>query len=206
MKNLKNRLALTAAAIVIGAPAMAGEKPSPSSAVDTFVKLITAAVRLPPNQRLPGNGQTQGFCEIVTTSAALTEMSKAVLPEGEWDKAGPEQRARFLKEAKSYLAIFSANQLESLTSDLEKVSLGDPTEKNGVTGVPVKMVGQEDAVVFVIPYSDGNYRVFDMIVGKVSLMGNTRAQFKQVVKKSGLDGLLKALEENSKKSKLGDCQ
>jgi len=137
--------------------------------------------------------------EFVTPHVDLQGFSKLVLGKY-WRRATPEQQKRFLAQFHALVLRTYATALTSYTDiAIEYLPMREEPRENFAT------------VRTVIPRTDGdgvkvNYRLhcrnnlwklFDVSIAGVSMVTTFRSAFSAEVRKSGLDGLIKILEQKN---------
>ena len=116
----------------------------------------------------------------------------------EWRNANPEQQKALTSEFHTLLVRTYANALtayKSQTIDFKpfKAAAGDTdvvvrteVRQPGAKSIPIDYSLQKDG--------SGKWKVYDVIVGGVSLVTSYRDQFRQQVAAGGIDGLIKSLQ------------
>lgn len=137
--------------------------------------------------------------EFITPHVDLQGFSKLVLGK-HWKRANPEQREQFLVEFHTLVLRTYATAVTSYTGiQIEYLPMREEKRENFAT------------VRTLIPRTDGeavkvNYRLhcrndiwklFDVNIAGVSMVTTYRSAFSAEVKKSGLDGLIKALQQKN---------
>jgi phospholipid transport system substrate-binding protein len=122
-----------------------------------------------------------------------------------WRDFSPEQRSRATTLFSQLLLRTYAARLreEARPSDgLPAITYGTPVElRPGRVEVPTtaRSRGETYAITYRLELdasqSPGRWRVYDVVAEGVSLIANYRAQFEPMLKDSGPEGLLRALEE-----------
>lgn len=138
--------------------------------------------------------------EYITPHVDLEGFSRLVLGK-HWRESTPEQQRKFLAQFHTLILRTYATAVTSYTGiEIEYQPMRDEARDNFAT------------VRTVIPSTDGggvkvNYRlhcrnnvwmVFDVSIAGVSMVTTYRTSFTAEVKKSGLDGLIKVLEQKNK--------
>ena len=113
-----------------------------------------------------------------------------------WNKANPEQKKRLTEEFKTLLVRTYASALAAYSE--QKFDFRPLRAKPADTDVTVQVrVLQPGAQPVPIDYSmektAAGWKVYDVMVGGVSLVANYRTEFSNVVRESGIDGLIKNL-------------
>ena len=118
-----------------------------------------------------------------------------------WAKATPEQKKRLIDEFKTLLVRTYASALAAYSN--QKFDFRPLRAKPTDTDVLVQVrVLQQGAQAVPIDYSmektAAGWKVYDVMVGGVSLVANYRTEFGNVVRESGIDGLVKNLSAKNR--------
>jgi len=118
-----------------------------------------------------------------------------------WHKANPEQKRRLTEEFRTLLVRTYASALAAYSE--QKFDFRPLRAKPADTDVTVQVrVLQPGAQPVPIDYSmektAAGWMVYDVMVGGVSLVANYRTEFSNVVRESGIDGLIKNLSAKNK--------
>ena len=129
--------------------------------------------------------------------AAMTSLAVAQ----HWGKANPEQKKRLTEEFKTLLVRTYASALAAYSD--QKMDFRPLRAKVTDTDVTVNVrVLQSGAQAVTIDYSmektAAGWKVYDVIVGGVSLVANYRTEFGNVVREAGIDGLIKNLQTKNR--------
>jgi phospholipid transport system substrate-binding protein len=114
----------------------------------------------------------------------------------DWRNASAEQKAKLSAEFKTLLVRTYANALVSYKNqsiDVKPLKL-DPKETDVTVRTEVKQTsGQPIPLDYSLQKKDDGWKVYDVVVGGVSLVTNYRDEFRQTVRQTGIDGLLASL-------------
>jgi phospholipid transport system substrate-binding protein len=118
-----------------------------------------------------------------------------------WKKANPEQRTRLVREFKTLLVRTYASALAAYSD--QKFDFRPLRAKPTDTDVTVQVrVIQQGAQPVAIDYSmektGAGWKVYDVMVGGVSLVANYRTEFNNMVRDSGVEGLIKNLDSKNR--------
>jgi phospholipid transport system substrate-binding protein len=118
-----------------------------------------------------------------------------------WNKATPEQKKRVTEEFKTLLVRTYASALASYSD--QRFDFRPLRAKPSDTDVTVNVrVLQQGAQPVPIDYSmektASGWKVYDVMVGGVSLVANYRTEFNNLVRESGVDGLIKNLSAKNR--------
>jgi phospholipid transport system substrate-binding protein len=123
-----------------------------------------------------------------------------------WAQATPEQRKKLVEEFRKMLVRTYSNAISAYEGQTMKVL---PVRmKPGDTEVTVhnqyiRAGGTPLPVDYQMHKTDQGWKIYDITVEGVSLVLTYRSEFDAVVKQSGIDGLIKRLEEKNTPAKLG---
>ncbi|MBI4124071.1 MAG: ABC transporter substrate-binding protein [Betaproteobacteria bacterium] len=118
-----------------------------------------------------------------------------------WRKAAPEQKRRLVGEFKTLLVRTYASALAAYSD--QKFDFRPLRARPNDTDVTVQVrVLQQGAQPVPIDYSmektPAGWKVYDVMVGGVSLVANYRTEFNNVVRDSGVEGLIKSLDSKNR--------
>jgi phospholipid transport system substrate-binding protein len=118
-----------------------------------------------------------------------------------WGKATPEQKKRLTEEFKTLLVRTYASALAAYSE--QKFDFRPLRAKPNDTDVTVNVrVMQPGAQPVTIDYSmektASGWKVYDVMVGGVSLVANYRTEFANSVRASGVEGLIKELQAKNR--------
>jgi phospholipid transport system substrate-binding protein len=113
-----------------------------------------------------------------------------------WNKASPEQKKRLIEEFKSLLVRTYASALSAYSEqkfDFRPLR-AKPTDTDVTVQVRVLQPGTQPVPLdYSMEKTAANWKVYDVMVGGVSLVVNYRTEFANAVRNSGIDGLIKEL-------------
>jgi phospholipid transport system substrate-binding protein len=134
--------------------------------------------------------------------------SMAALAMGQsWNKATPEQKKRVTDEFKTLLVRTYASALAAYSD--QKFDFRPLRARANDTDVTVNVrVLQPGTQPVPIDYSmektASGWKVYDVMVGGVSLVANYRTEFNNLVRESGVDGLIKNLSAKNRSLEGGE--
>ena len=108
----------------------------------------------------------------------------------------PEQREAFVPLFKDFLGQVYLGRITS--HDVEKVLFTRETVDKDYAEVDTKLIagtGDQVSVVYLLKRTDGNWKVYDLIIDNVSIVNNYRAQFDRVISDSSYQELVKRIEK-----------
>ncbi len=118
-----------------------------------------------------------------------------------WREASPEQKKLLVGEFRSllvqtYAATFAAYRDQAIEYRPLRVQ---PDDTDVVVRSLINQSGGKPVTVdYRMQKSDAGWKVYDVVVGDLSLVQSYRGSFNSEVQKGGIDGLVKALTEKNK--------
>ena len=121
-----------------------------------------------------------------------------------WGKSTPEQKKRLTEEFKTLLVRTYASALSAYSEqkfDFRPLR-AKPTDTDVTVNVRILQSGTEPVTIdYDMEKRPGGWKVWDVRVGGISLVANYRTEFDNLIRESGVEGLIKAL--NAKNSAQG---
>jgi phospholipid transport system substrate-binding protein len=118
-----------------------------------------------------------------------------------WGKASPEQKKRLTEEFRTLLVRTYASALAAYSDqkfDFRPLR-AKPTETDVTVNVRVLQPGGQPVTLdYSMEKTANGWKVYDVMVGGVSLVANYRTEFANVVRTSGVDGLIKDLQTKNR--------
>lgn len=113
-----------------------------------------------------------------------------------WDKASAEQKTRLIDEFKTLLVRTYASALASYSSqkfDFRPLR-AKPTDTDVTVNVRILQSGSQPLTIdYDMEKRPGGWKVWDVRVGGISLVANYRTEFDNLIRETGVEGLIKAL-------------
>ena len=128
--------------------------------------------------------------------------SMAALAMGQsWNKATPDQKKRVTEEFKILLVRTYASALASYSDqkfDFRPLR-SKPTDTDVTVNVRVLQPGTQPVPIdYSMEKTPAGWKVYDVVVGGVSLVANYRTEFNNLVRESGVEGLIKNLSAKNR--------
>jgi phospholipid transport system substrate-binding protein len=118
-----------------------------------------------------------------------------------WSKATPEQKKRLVEEFKVLLVRTYASALSAYSEQRfdYRPLRARPTDTDVTVNVRVLQSGaQPVAIDYSMEKTASGWKVYDVMVGGVSLVANYRTEFNAAVRESGIDGLIRNLQAKNR--------
>jgi phospholipid transport system substrate-binding protein len=121
-----------------------------------------------------------------------------------WGKANPEQRKQLTEEFKTLLVRTYASALAAYSEqkfDFRPLR-AKPTDTDVTVNVRVLQPGGQPVTLdYSMEKTANGWKVYDVMVGGVSLVANYRTEFANTVRSSGVDGLIRELKKKNQEKK-----
>ncbi|MBF0187190.1 MAG: ABC transporter substrate-binding protein [Magnetococcales bacterium] len=131
--------------------------------------------------------------QTIFTRFDFDRMSRGAIGRA-WRKFSPDQKKRFTELFKQVLETSYMDKVEGYQGEsvefTKEVKIGRTVRVDSV----VQSKGQEYALSYRMLHSNGEWRVFDVIIEGISLIANYRPQFKQILQRGNVEGLLEKLK------------
>ena len=118
-----------------------------------------------------------------------------------WNKATPEQKKRLTEEFRTLLVRTYASALAAFSEqrlDFRPLR-AKPTDTDVMVQVRVMQSGAQPVPIdYSMEKTAAGWKVYDVMVGGVSLVANYRTEFNNVVRESGIEGLIKNLHAKNR--------
>lgn len=121
-----------------------------------------------------------------------------------WSKASPEQKAKLTDEFRTLMVRTYASSISAYKDqkfDFRPLR-GKPTDTDVTVNVRVMQSGTEPVKIdYEMEKTPRGWKVWDVRVADISLTANYRTEFANIVRDSGIDGLIKALHAKNSGAK-----
>jgi phospholipid transport system substrate-binding protein len=118
-----------------------------------------------------------------------------------WDKTTPEQKARLSEEFKTLLVRTYSSALAAYSSQKfdYRPLRAKPTDTDVTVNVRVMQQGAQPVTIdYDMEKRPNGWKVWDVRVGGISLVANYRTEFDTLIRDSGVEGLIKALQTKNR--------
>jgi phospholipid transport system substrate-binding protein len=119
-----------------------------------------------------------------------------------WAKANPEQKKRLIEEFKTLLVRTYASALAAYSEqkfDFRPLR-AKPNDTDVTVNVRVLQPGTQPVTLdYSMEKASSGWKVYDVMIGGVSLVANYRTEFSNTVRASGIDGLIRDLQTKNRK-------
>ena len=164
---------------------------------------VEKVIAILQDQRLKPEGQQNQrqtrLRQVIESKFDVEEMAKRALGSN-WQGRSREQQASFVNLFMNLLAASYLDTIEPYAG--KKFLYVSETEKEGFSEVATKVVvkkGEEVAINYKLHATNGNWKIYDLLIEKVSLVNNYRFQFNRVLTTIPFDELLERLQQKTVK-------
>ena len=193
--------AAAAAAAFLLAGSVRAQAPAEVPAPDVLVKTVTMeVVDIIQKDKDIQKGDRKKVIALIETKVLPHFNFEAMTASAvgrNWAKASPEQKARLNDEFKTLLVRTYSSALAAYSSqkfDFRPLR-AKPTDTDVTVNVRVMQPGAQPVTIdYDMEKRPAGWKVWDVRVGGISLVANYRTEFDNLVRDSGIDGLLKALQ------------
>lgn len=195
---LNGILAVGVAAVLIPARAQ-------DTAPDALVKSVTTeVVELIAKDKEIRSGSRAKLIEVIEQKVLphfnFSAMTALAMGQN-WNKATPEQKKRLVQEFKTLLVRTYASALAAYSEqrfDFRPLR-ARPTDTDVTVNVRVLQPGAQPVPIdYSMEKTAGGWKVYDVMVGGVSLVANYRTEFNATVREAGIEGLIKNLHAKNR--------
>ena len=113
-----------------------------------------------------------------------------------WEKASADQKARLMEEFRTLVVRTYSSALASYSNqkfDFRPLR-AKPADTDVTVNVRILQSGTEPVTIdYDMEKRPGGWKVWDVRVGGISLVANYRTEFDNLIRESGIEGLIKAL-------------
>ena len=175
-------------------PAIAADSPP-----EVVRKLTDAVIAVLEQKDLPAATRVTKIRDVVYDYADFPTISRLVLARN-WRGLDETQQEHFVEEFKKYLASSYGKNVDTYNN--EKVEIvGDRDEGRGDWTVQTKNLrpqgGGDVLVEYRLRQRNGEWKIIDVLIERVSLVSNYRSQFQAIMANGGIDHLLELLREKN---------
>ncbi|HEX6265281.1 MAG TPA: ABC transporter substrate-binding protein [Burkholderiales bacterium] len=174
-------------------------------APDVLVKNVTTeVVELIGKDRDIRSGDRAKLVQLIEAKVLphFNFQSMTALAMGQsWNKADPAQKKQLIEEFKTLLVRTYASALAAYSEQRfdYRPLRARPTDTDVTVQVRVIQPGAQPVPIdYSMEKTGGGWKIYDVMVGGVSLVANYRTEFNGTVRASGVDGLIKSLQAKNR--------
>jgi phospholipid transport system substrate-binding protein len=117
-----------------------------------------------------------------------------------WQQATPEQKQALTKEFRTLLVrtySTSLSQYRNQTIDVKPTKMAAGDKEATVKTAVIQQGGPPIPIDYAMEKMDSGWKVYDVMIDGASLVTTYRGSFNDQIQKTGIDGLLKTLQERN---------
>lgn len=142
--------------------------------------------------------------ELIVPHFDFRMMSRYILGKSSWSSATDDQRMAFTNQFKTLMVSTYAKALLEYSENAIEYLPSEPKPNSRLALVKTEVTAKGSAEITPIHYrlradSSGEWKVIDIAVDGVSLVGTYRGSFASEIRKTGLDTLITKLTERNKR-------
>jgi phospholipid transport system substrate-binding protein len=186
--------------ILVAGRALAAEVTPPDALVKTVTLDVLEIVSADKEIQAGNVQKVIGLVEAKVLPHFSFESMTALAMGVNWRKATPEQKPRLVQAFKTLLVRTYASAITSYRDEkFEFLPLrAKPTDTDVTVKVRVLKPGRQPvAIDYDMEKTANGWKCYNMYVAGVSLVLNYRTEFSTEVRRSGIDGLINALEKKN---------
>ena len=166
--------------------------PGPTEQLRGTIDRIIETLR---DKSLPRDQMLSKVSVLVRSKFDFWAMSQRTLAVN-WNRATPEQRQRFVALFSQLLEDTYRERIGSYTYQNEYVKyVSEKVEGTRGEVHTLVVANNEIPVTYRVRLKGQEWLVYDVVVEEVSLISNYRSTYNEIVRREGMDGLLKRMEQ-----------
>ena len=149
------------------------------------------------NQGLSSDQKVKQIEQVAYGRFDFDTMARLVLARN-WGKLTPEQQKDFVQEFRQHLSVTYGKNIDNYRNETIEIT-SDREEARGDWTVKTKIQrsGDDILVDYRLRKADGQWKIIDVVIERVSLIANFRSQLQDVVANKGADEMLRMLREKN---------
>jgi len=162
-------------------------------------KLSDAVIAVLQEKDLSADAKREKIRGIVIGYVDFQTMSRLILARN-WNGLDDAKKSEFVEQFKQNLSVTYGKNVETYNNEKVQI-IGDRDEGRGDWTVQTKILRPQGGADILVDYrlrqENGEWKVIDLVIERVSLVSNYRSQFQEVMANGGIDHLLQLLREKN---------
>jgi phospholipid transport system substrate-binding protein len=183
------------------APAAAAQETAPDTLVKGVTQDVITVIKQDKDIQAGNQKKTVALVEEkVLPHFNFTRMTALAVGQN-WRKATPEQQQALVEQFRTLLVRTYSSALSSYRNQVIdfKPLRAQPSESDVLVRSEVKQSGGEPVTIdYSMEKTAGGWKVYDVVIGGVSLVTTYRDTFNSEIRNTGVDGLIKALADKNR--------
>jgi phospholipid transport system substrate-binding protein len=197
MRHLQTALAAFMLVAIIQTPTFA-DREGPDQVVEHYQDVLLSVMK---NARVLGfKGRFETLKPVIFESFNLPFMAHVTVGR-HWDKMSEEQRQRFVEAFSNFSVANFANRFDDYSGErFEKIKDMETSRKDILVFTElVKPDGDQVKINYLLRPDGDQWRIIDVYLdSSISELATRRSEYTSVVRKTGIDGLIAAIENKIK--------
>lgn len=164
-----------------------GPKTQLKSTIDAILETLR-------NKTLATDQRQKQITDLINKRFDFKRMSQQTLARN-WKKASPEQKNKFVGLFAKSLQASYMGRLEAYTNETVEFTKEKIKKKKAKINTLIVTKTIEIPINYKLHNKNNKWLIYDVIVEEVSLVRSYRSSYQNIVKKSGIDGLLLKMEK-----------
>jgi phospholipid transport system substrate-binding protein len=187
---------LVASCVVLAFPTSAATPSSPTDVVRNFYTVLLDLMQ--HGTALGPKGRYQKLEPVVRGTFDVPFMARLSVGPG-WSRLTPEEKRRAVQAYIRYIAAIYANRFDAYAGEQFQV-LGEQKIKHGtlIKTHIVKSNGEPVSINYIVHDNDTAWQIRDIYLsGSISELATRRSEFANILRSSGIDGLIASLNKKA---------
>ena len=188
-------------AVLIAAALPANAQEAPDAMVKRVSQDVIATIKADPLVQAGNEARIREVIEAKLVPNFDFPRMTALAMGKNWRAASPEQQKRLADEFKTLLVRTYSGALAKYRDeaiDYKPLRMSPADTDVTVRTLVMKSGGQPIQIDYSLTKVADGWKVFDVVIGGVSLVTNYRDEFNEQMKNGGVDGLIKTLSDRNK--------
>jgi phospholipid transport system substrate-binding protein len=173
------------------------------SATDQVQGTVDRVIELLKNKELDPVKRRGMLSSLIRKRFDFTLMSRQVLATN-WNKASPDEKERFVGLFSDLLESTYMERIEAYTDERVEYVNEKVRENRSIVDTIIVTKSVDVPISYKMVLRGDEWFVYDVVIEEVSLIRNYRSNYREIVMKDGIGGLLKRMEEKVKELKESD--
>ncbi len=195
MRAWKQVLAAAVGAVLVAVPIAAAD--SAKAAIPDPVEVIRTKDAELQKLLRDKEKKTDRIKALINGIFDFEELGRRALGPAQWGKMAAAQQVRFVKAFREMVENSSVKKLEAYVSDSTRYDKPEGSEEKTNVTAHVFSKGTESVVTYKLLLKQGVWRAWDLVIDDLSTAGNYGDQFRKILEKNTLDGLIAKLEKKA---------
>lgn len=166
-------------------------QPAPLASVERMVNSVIEVLEHPDLSLQEKKDQVRGRVEGFLNIGSMSQRTLG----NHWQTATVEQRERFVELFSRILETTYLNRIDDYSGGSVKYLQQRVKDDRAIVDTVIIADELELPVQYKMVYQQGSWQVFDLVIEGVSLVMNYRSSYSEIIRREGLEGLFRLMEE-----------